>query len=233
LKRVMILMALMSVGAGAVAQPYFVRGSFNGWTNSTDPMIDMGGGRWSYIVSGLSAGASYQFKATTDDWSFNAPGSNIEAVANANGQIVVNFFPNTTWSDGWSPDGVARAGYEDTGHGWEVVGSFPGSNWSDPLVTLTNMGGGLFRGEAFVPVSGSDPWEFKFRKINDWGANVGADFGNGQNILLNVTDPNLPILFQLDLPNGRWSAEPVPEPGTLLALGAGAALMARRRRKQA
>lgn len=226
-----ILVSLIIAGAavGVFAQsppPYFVRGTFNGWTNSTDPMVDMGGGKWSYVVNGLTPGVSYQFKATTDDWSFNAPASNIEAVAGASGQLVVNFFPNISWSDGWSPTGGPRAGYEDPGYGWEIMGSFNG--WSSPVLSLTPMGGGLFTGQmSFAPGS----YEFKFRKAGDWGANVGNDFGNGSNIPLTVTDSN-PIQFMLDLPNGRWDVNPVPEPATMAALGAGLAAVAARRRRR-
>jgi 1,4-alpha-glucan branching enzyme len=225
MKRSILVLAMVSVAAGAFAQPFFVRGDFNGWTNSNDPMIDMGGGKWSYTVSGLTAGQLYEFKATVDDWSQNAPGSNAKAMANASGQIVVNLFPSLTWSDGWMPDNKWRLGYEDPGmHGWELVGGFNGWSGGDSLM---NLGNGVYQ-----ITKNLDPgtYEFKFRMTGSWDISIGDDFGNSA-ANNSITATGLPVIFTLDLPNGRWSAEPVPEPATLAALGLGVAAVLRRRKK--
>jgi hypothetical protein len=226
MKKTIFIIATLTVAAGAFAQPFYVRGEFNGWTNSSDPMVDMGGGKWSYTVSGLTAGQMYELKATVDDWSESAPGSNARVMANANGQIIVNLFPTTTWSDGWMPDNKWRLGYEDPGmHGWELMGGFNGWTAGD---VLTNLGGGVYQiTKSIAPGT----YEWKFRMAGSWDISIGDDFGNSaMNNTLNVLD-NTPIVFTLDLPNGRWSANPVPEPATLAALGLGALALVRRRRR--
>lgn len=212
--------------AGFPPDPYFVRGEFNGWDNSTDPMIDMGGGMWSYTVTGLNPGQSYEFKATVDDWSYNAPGSNAKAPANASGEIVVNFFPENAWADGWEPSAKPRLGYADPGmFGWELIGDMNG--WSGGAAWhLADLGGGLHRGD-FLLAAGS--YEFKFRQQGSWDHNVGDDLGNSAaNNSITLSDPDL-IAFELDLPNGRWRTWIVPEPTALLLLGLGGLVALRRR----
>ena len=95
----------------------------------------------------------------------------------------------------------------------------------DPLVSLANQGGGLYAGQiAIAPGS----YEFKFRKAGDWGISTGGDFGNSAgnaSVIVNAGDPA--IRFELDLPNGRWRTEVVPEPAALVLLALG--LLLRRR----
>lgn len=216
----------LALTATALAQPYYVRGDFNGWTNNSDPMVDQGGGKFSYTVNGLTPGAGYEFKATVDDWSFNAPGSNAKMVGNDAGQLNVNFFPNTSWADGWMPNAKARLGYADPGKfGWELMGSVNG--WGSTFGSLVNQGGGLYSADVAMPAG---TYDFKFRSTNDWTYNLGDDFGNSAaNNQVTVGAGGETIRFELDLPNGRWRTTSVPEPAslTLLALG-GMALIRRR-----
>jgi hypothetical protein len=213
------------LGGVALAQPYVVRGDFNGWGGSGDlALSDMGGGMYSGTAMGLTPGQTTEYKATTPDWSFNAPGSNGKTVANAAGEITFNFFPATSWADGWKPDTSPRVGYADPGQfGWEIIGSFDG--WTNPLLPLANQGSGLYAGDiAIAPGS----YEFKFRKAGDWGISIGGDFGNSAGnaaVTVNAGDPA--IRFELDLPNGRWRTQVVPEPGALVLLALG--LLLRRR----
>jgi MYXO-CTERM domain-containing protein len=226
---VIALGALCAVAGLAQAQPYFVRGEFNGWTNSVTPMADMGGGMYQSTITGLTPGTPYQHKATVDDWSFSAPGTgeNAYAVGNASGALTINFFPNTTWSDGYQPAAQQRIGYVDPGmHGWEIMGEFNG--WSAPVALMSNMGGGVY---AYTVPAAPGAYQFKFRKEGDWNVSIGDTFGRfASNPSVTVNPGDNAVAFTLDLPNGRWQATSVPTPGALALLGLGGLAAARRRR---
>lgn len=220
MRKFVVVMAAALLSAGALADPvYVVRGEFNGWGGGGDLVLnDMGGGLWSATATGLAPGQATEYKCTTPDWSFNAPGSNGKVVANASGEITFHFYPATSWADGWNPSGWARVGYMDPGQfGWEIMGSFNG--WSAPILSLSDLGGGLYAGDIAL---NAGSYEFKFRKAGDWGISIGDDFGNSAaNASLNVANNGDLIRFELDLPGGRWRTYVVPEPAAaaLLALG--------------
>ncbi|MBS1723145.1 MAG: PEP-CTERM sorting domain-containing protein [Armatimonadetes bacterium] len=215
------------VATQAAFAQYVVRGEFNGWGNNGDlVMNDMGGGLWSATATGLTPGQGYEFKCTTTDWAFNGPNSNARTVANAAGEITFNFMPNTSWADGWQPANDKRVGWADSGlFGWELMGTV--NNWGGAFLSLTNMGNGLYQGDMLVAAG---DYEFKFRRENDWGYSVGSDFGNSASNATFSSDGVNTTRFQLDLPNGRWRTEVVPEPVSMIALGASLAALARRRR---
>lgn len=221
--------ALCAAATLVQAQPFYVRGEFNGWSGTTDLMADMGGGMYQATISGLTPGQGYQHKATVDDWSFNAPqsGDNALAVANAAGQLVVNFFPATSWADGWMPAAEARIGYVDSGmHGWDIMGDFNG--WASPVGLMSNLGGGVYQ---IVVAASVGPHDFKFRKDGDWNVSVGATFGHlASNANATVNPGDTGLLLTLDLPNGRWQATSVPAPSAIALLGLGGLVATRRRR---
>lgn len=224
--KTLIALAALVAAAGSASAQYVLRGEFNGWGGGGDiPLIDMGGGMYTGTVTGLTPGALYEYKATTPDWSFNGPGSNARSAADASGTMIINWFPNTSWSDGWNTSSWARVGYEDSGtHGWDMMGSVNG--WAGPFGSLTNMGGGLYAATLSI-APGS--YQFKFRKDGDWAVSIGNDFGNAAaDIPLSVGSD--PVLFELDLPNGRWRVTDVPTPGTMALVGLAGLAVCRRRR---
>jgi hypothetical protein len=220
LKQIILALAIVSLTTTpALTQTYYARGDFNGWAGTDYPLLPSGNGS-SVTISGLTPGNGYEWKVTTDDWSSNFPGSNARSIADAGGNLTLHFYPGTA-GDGWNP-AENRVGYDDPGHGWDVIGSFNG--WSSPIGLMDAQGNGLFTLEYVV----ADPglYEFKFRKEGDWGVSIGGDFGNAAgNASLTTVAPNEIILFELDLVNGRWQTTVVPEPGTYALLGLGGALL--------
>lgn len=215
------------VAGAAIAQPYYVRGEFNGWSNSTDAMTQIGSNAWKYTVTGLNPGQGYEFKATVDDWSMNAPGSNARYVADANGELTVFLYDTNTHGDGWSPEGKWRLGWADSGlFGWELVGEMNGwgggGGWE-----LVDQGGGLHSADFSL---GAGTYEFKFRRVGDWGYSIGDDFGNSAANNSITVGGALPVRFELDLEHGRWRAYEVPAPGAFALLGVAGVVGMRRRR---
>lgn len=222
------VVALCTLAGVAQAQPYYARGPFNGWGGTANELFDVGGGMYQGTITGLVAGAKTEHKATVDDWSFNAPqtGDNAYAVANAGGNLTINFFPNTSWSDGYQPAAEARIGYVDSGmHGWDIMGAFNG--WTTPTA-MSSLGAGVYQ---VTIAAAPGAYEFKFRKDGDWDISVGDTFGRfsgNADAVVNAGDNA--VQLTLDLPNGRWQALSVPAPSAMALLGLGGLVAARRRR---
>lgn len=194
----LLLWSVALAASPALAQPYYARGSFNGW-GTGNQLTHMGGGHYQGTVTGLTEGTYYEFKLANASWSENWPASNARFQADASGQATFHLW-RTPAADGWSPVGT-RVGYDDVGASWEVMGSFNG--WGSPIVSLVSQGNGIYSATTTIGTQGS--YEFKFRKAGDWGVSIGRDFGNSApNISMGTTVPNQAARFDLDLPNGRY-----------------------------
>ncbi|MCP4248490.1 MAG: PEP-CTERM sorting domain-containing protein [bacterium] len=216
-------LAIMLVAASASAQaPYYVRGEMNGWDTS-EVMADMGSGHHMASLTGYTSGDMYEYKLANGDWSEQWPGSNGRIMVDGAGEM--NFHLRLgAFADGWFPT-ENRVGYDDPGHGWDIMGAFNG--WASAVTTLADMGGGLYSGDYVVPTAGS--YEFKFRMAGDWAISIGDNFGNAAaNNLGTTTFDGEVLTFDLDLPNGRWRV--TPEPASLALLGLGGLMVLRRRR---
>lgn len=223
----MLLAAAVVAGvvSAAGAQPYYVRGDFNGW-GLDHQMNDMGGDHYMLTIDGLTAGGMSEYKVAVEDWSMSAPGSNGKFMANDMGAVTVHLYATDSHGDGWSPDGWWRVGLDDSGlFDWEIAGSMNGwaggADWF-----LDDLGGGQHRLTKTFDVGGT--YEWKFRMQGSWDISIGNDFGNAAgNNSLTVADGET-VAFLLDLPGGRWTV--IPTPGALSLLGlAGLAAMRRRR----
>jgi hypothetical protein len=197
----------------AVAQPWYARGQFNNWPSDTsNQLTDQGGGHYSTTVSDagdLCPDNMCEFKISNLDWSTTVPFGNGKAALNGSNEITFHLWDNQSWNDGWSPRDQRRIGYDDPGHGWELMGTFF-DNFATPTA-MTNQGSGVYHAQ--LPLDAGF-YDFKFRKAGDWGINYGKNFENGSsnNSIRVFTDGDL-WNFDLDLPNGRWRAYPTsPQP---------------------
>lgn len=216
-----------ALATAAMAQPYYVRGDFNGWANNTDPMVQTDTNRWEYTVTGMNPGQAYEFKATVDDWSTSAPGSNAKYTADGAGEMHITLFDTDTHGDGWNPEGKWRLGYTDNGSfDWELMGDMNG--WGGgPDWFLTDNGGGMHSG-TFAIAAGD--YQFKFRSQGSWDYSIGDDFGNSAaNNSLSLASDSL-VQFDIDMFNGRWRTTIVPTPGSAMLLGVVGLVATRRRR---
>ena len=189
------------------AQPYYIVGDvINGWANPG--AIQMSGGPtvYSYVVTGGTAGNYEQLKVTDGTWNTAWPGNNLEVKLDATGGNTIYFYPGTI-IDGWLPV-QNRVGYADPGNmAFEITGDFTSPTWgSDPNAQLVSAGNGVYTNTYTIATPGT--YGFKFRTPNTWNeVNFGVDFGNGSgNASITTTNANQRVLFQLDLPNGRWLA---------------------------
>ena len=224
-KLVVAAIVVGMVAPAVMAQPFYAKGEWNGY-GLDDELFFVGGVEYAGTVTGLTAGDEHEYKAANEDWSINAPSTNGKVAVDANGEITFHFFNQDSWDDGWMPADKLRVGYDDPGQfGWEIMGAFNG--WADGLMSLTDMGGGLYHGDLVVADPGD--YEWKFRKQDDWSISIGDDFGNSAaNNLITTTFANEVVHFQLDLPNGRWMA--IPEPSTVALLALAGVFAIRRRR---
>ncbi|MFQ3586191.1 MAG: PEP-CTERM sorting domain-containing protein [Fimbriimonadaceae bacterium] len=223
--------AACAVAGAALANPFFIRGSWHGWGSAGQtPMVDQGDGRWTATLDTTVLGTvKREMKATNEDWSFSGPAHNL-SVKLAEGQsITVTFWPDSPFGVGWVPGAGPRVGVDDWRYfGWELMGNFNG--WSAPLA-MNDLGNGLFH--TTVNFAAGDV-EFKFRKIGDWDVAWGSDGGDGPNILYTVgaEEAVLGTNIWFDRANGVYKVEAVPEPASMLALAVGAGLVALRRRRR-
>ena len=213
------VIVLMAAAVPAGAQDWYVRGTFGSTPNPFDDtqfqMIDQGGGHYTRTVGGFFDDITFEYKIANLDFTTSFPSTNGKVTTNADGEMNFHLRTNNNqpWNDGWAPNNVPRAGYDDSQiYDWEVVGSFnswPGTG--DPAYYMTDMTNGLHEGTFTIPTAGE--YQFKFRRQGSWDASIGLDFGNGNNIPLRTWSPNETVTFKLDLPNGRYQVTPtLPTP---------------------
>lgn len=204
---------IFASASASKAQPYAIAGDFNGWNNNG--AISPGGGPNVYtnIMTGGTPGAfeGCKFIGVPGSWSVTYPSGNLEIKYDANGSNIVYFYPGS-FNDGWEPQ-QNRVGFVDPGNmSFEIAGDFTSPNWgSDPNAQMVLQGNGVYTNTYIVATAGTHL--FKFRTPGTWNDfNCGTDFGGGNpsNGSFNTTNANQPVLFQLDLPNGRWAAGTIP-----------------------
>lgn len=226
MKKLLIVAALATVAVAANAQPFFLRGEFNGYDTSLQ-MTDLGGGVFEATATGLVVGQKYRFKAANADFSIQTPGAfrDVAARANSAGQIRARFYSNPTPTDGWMPNGP-RLGLFDLDYTYELMGSFNG--YSSPIA-LTNVGPYL---EGIVNLNAGTEYFMVFRQVGDWSVTIKTEFADNSPDISFTPTINGDHFARLDLANGRYSFEAVPEPATMTVLAGLAGLAALRRRNR-
>ena len=189
------------------AQPY-IAGDFNGWNSFASPMTGSPAGYTFVVAPGTGfPGSVDEFKIlqTGGSWNVTFPPNNVWTLFDSSGGNTFYYYPGP-FSDGWYPL-EDRVGYADPGNvSFELVGDF--NSWSGtPMLLEANS---VYTNTYVIPVAGT--YNFKFRTPGTWdAAQVGSDFGEYTgNASVTTTTPNEPVLFQLDLPNGRYQALVVP-----------------------
>jgi hypothetical protein len=220
-----LILVLSLLPSLAHADPFYLRGSFNGYNTSLQ-MTNLGGGVYEATATGLTAGAKYNFLAANSDYSIQsgAPFQDVAARANSAGEITARFYSNAP-SDGWRPN-LLRLGLSNLDYSYELMGNFNG--YTSPLALVNN--GGILEGT--LSLAASTNYEVLFRQIGDWNITIKENFGDsGPNIAF-TSGAAGDYLVQLDLAGGRYNISAVPEPSSFLALGctvlAGLALGRRR-----
>lgn len=227
MKTIVALGAAAALCAPAFAQPYYARGTFNGWAGEAWPLADNGGNHYSTTITGLTPGNREEFKGTNIDWSFNGPNDNVQARANGAGEIEIHFWsgPNNdgVHGDGWLPENQPRTGFTDSNlTGWELMGDWNG--FAAPVATFSDIGGGIW--EATYASTGG-VHEFKARRTGDWDVSIGTNFGGGGgNISYDMGAGGL-LTMRIDTAGGRYQV--IPAPASLALLGL-AGIAGRRRR---
>jgi hypothetical protein len=210
-----LAVATLSAVSVSKAQPYAIAGDFNGWNNNGT--ISPGGGPTAYtnIMTGGTPGnfEGVKFIGSPGNWSPTYPSGNLEIAYDANGQNTVYFYPGS-FTDGWLPL-ENRVGFADPGNmSFEITGDFTTPNWdTDPKAQMALQGNGVYTNTYIIASPGTH--QFKIRTPGTWSDfNCGTDFsgGNPQNGTITTTNANQAVLFELDLPNGRWLAGTLAPP---------------------
>ena len=181
-------------------QPYFIAGDINGW-NAQGSQMYGSPTICSNVVTG-TPGDYEQLKVTDGTWNNTWPGSNLQIDFDPGGRNAIYFIPGTC-TDGWYPT-ANRVGFDNPGNVWEVSGDFTIPNWGDDAsAQMTADDSGVLSVSYVIPNPGT--YSFKFKIFGTWNGAIGADFGmNAANISVTTGIANEPVLFKLDLPNGRF-----------------------------
>ena len=191
------------------AQDYYLAGDFNAWCNNCNLMTSNAPSDYSYTITGQTADGYGQLKVTDGSWDNTWPSANFTVKYDSSGSATIHFRPGTvTPADGWSPL-ANRVGCDDPGNiTLEVTGDFTNPQWGSDANAQMNLDAsstGVYTNIYIVATAGS--YNFKFRTPGTWSdLNIGSDMGSGGNCVFTTTSPNEAVLFQLDLPNGRWQA---------------------------
>lgn len=221
-----VLMCLLAAGAYAgFADTPHVAGGFDGWATH-NAMTDLGGGVWEYTVTGMDAGARYEFKITQGDWDSNYPGPNSWCYTDGDGNVTITFNTNTV-SDGWMPEQY-RIGLNVDPGAWTIAGSFQGWDNANPATAMTPMGGGIY---SFTQALSAGEYWFKPVVTGSWDSISTDNRSVGTtDIYVNLASDAV-LNVSVDALSGTMKYEVVPEPASMAILGLGSLLISIRRKK--
>lgn len=164
-------------GYGGAFTTVYVSGELNGWSGTSNPMTDMGGGIWSATIS-LASG-EYQYKFTIDDWTDQEnfmsgdactvlDGGFVNRIVEVNSAMTLDTPNFTACYDDGDPGPhdmtltIDMSGYTSSFTTVYVSGAFNG--WSGNANPMTDMGGNIWSATISLPEAQT---EFKFT-VDDW-----------------------------------------------------------------
>ncbi|MBL8088593.1 MAG: hypothetical protein JNM85_11060 [Chthonomonas sp.] len=222
-RSITLIAGLATLTVSAFAQPFYLRGGFDGWqANVLLNETFAGSNIFEGSATGLVPGTDFEFKAAQAGWDGpEAPvfGGNARSRVNQNGTLNVRFYNIDTPNDGWEPNtrrlGILNSNFEVSPGTWVpspyiLVGNLVNPNWSRPGVPTVIGGDGVRR--ASLQMVNNTEVEGKFAGGNvtanpndiDWSYNVGELFAcNTNNIKYTPSVAGLHT-WELDLAGGRY-----------------------------
>ena len=207
------------------AQPWYVRGGFNGWGGTAQQLVDdgtmgdvtAGDGIYSRVIIVPTAGRD-EWKVTLDDWSVSYPASNSWYFTVIDNQEILITYDSNSHGDGWLPDvNIVNANDQPTAdfvavgdhNGWNNAGSE--LLHDDGLNGDWLAGDGIYAYHAVIAAAGSYLWKAViFGSWDAWGSDNRAT--NADNVAYSTSTANEDVFFYLDLNTGRvfTSSDPLP-----------------------
>lgn len=232
--KILVGSALAAASVLSSAQ-FYARGDIAGtWDAVPAGQLTQIGASTTYTktFTGLNPNSQLWWKVGSADWSTDTIGAGRSMkLTPRSSSITVFYYDVATPNDGWEVN-RNRVGYEGVGFNFELIGSMNGWNGQSGVALPDSVW------KFTANLDAGTTYGYKYREAGDWSTEIGLDFaGDGFGNLPNNGDIQFtaavtsPHEFTLDLKNGRYKVEAVPEPMTVAALGLGVAALARRKRK--
>ena len=229
---------ILFISQQLMAQPWYVRGEFNGWAGTAEQLVDdgtngdltAGDGIYSRLVTIATAGRS-EFKVTLDDWSTNYPASNSWIVTTTSNQVVFFTFDSNIHGDGWLPDVNIVNADDQAPPTSDVVAVGDHNGWNNAGTEVMHddgldgdwlAGDGIYAWHAVIATPGSYSWKATLTGTWDaWGSDNRAI--NSANAGYSTSSANEDVYFYFDSNTGRVNTTSSPLPVELISFNASVA----------
>jgi glycosidase/PKD repeat protein len=195
-------------------------GSFQGWDNASDPMVDDGTG--GDLIAGdgvytaeftISAAGRHEWKTVAcGDWGTAFPGNNSWFFTGVVDQVVrLTFDSNDHGGDAGVPYSPAANIVDAAGDtepaGFTAVGDWQGWNNADPTTAREALGNGIWRLKIAIPTAGG--YQAKIVPTGSWGEQFVADGRaiDGSPVGFTTSVDGEEVIFLLDTRSSRWSVQ--------------------------
>ncbi|MBN2446485.1 MAG: hypothetical protein JXO22_07165 [Phycisphaerae bacterium] len=219
-----VALALIAAPAMAIDTPY-VAGDFQGWDAGANPMTDLGGGMYEFVVAGLDANSRHEFKITDGTWGNAIPGANCWFYTDGTGSATLTYNKNLM-DDGWAPN-IDRIGVAPDLGTWTAVGSFQGWDNANAATAMMPVGDGTYVYNTGALGDGTYQW--KAVNTGSWdsiswdGRSVNTA---NMDFTLDATYTSANLFVNPD--NGTVKVELLPEPASIVLVLLGLAALRRR-----
>lgn len=217
------------------AQPWYVRGDFNGWSGTAEQLVDdgtngdvtAGDGIFSRLITIATAGR-YEFKVTVDDWSVSYPASNSWIYTTTNNQVVFFTFDSNAHVDLWLPDVNIVNADDQLPPTADVVAVGDHNGWNNAGSEVMHddgldgdwlAGDGIYVWHTVIAAAGSYAWKATLSGTWDaWGSDNRAI--NSANVSYTTNSANEDVYFYFDSNTGRVITASQPLPVELISFTA-------------